>query len=86
VLAVFDRTDTEIREEIMSQVIPGRTEPSQYSIVVRDGVVILEGTPETRAVGHDLVRRIRHVQGVVAVRDRMVYPVPPVPSAPGPYF
>ncbi len=24
--------------------------------------------------------------GVVAVRDRLVYPVPPVPSRPGPYF
>ncbi len=26
------------------------------------------------------------VQGVVAVRDRLVYPVPPVPSRPGLYF
>jgi hypothetical protein len=38
------------------------------------------------AVGHDIVSRARHVQGVVAVRDRLVYPVPPVPSSPGPYF
>jgi hypothetical protein len=53
---------------------------------VKDGVVTLEGTPETAAIGHDLVARTRHVQGVVAVRDRLVYPVPPVPSRPGPYF
>src|SRR5215472_4902226 len=86
VLAVFDRTDTEIREEIMSQVIAGRTEPSWYSVIVQDGVVTLEGTPETAAIGHALVRRARHVQGVVAVRDRLVYPVPPVLSRPGPYF
>ena len=33
----------------------------------------------------DLVRRAWHVQGVVAVRDRLVYPAP-VPSSPGPYF
>ena len=79
VLAVFDRSDAEIREEIMSQVIMGRSEPSWYSIIVKDGVVTLEGTPETAAIGHDLVRRARHVQGVVAVRDRLVYPVPPVP-------
>ena len=86
VLAVFDRSDAEIREEIMSQVITGRSEPSWYSVIVRDGVVTLEGTPETAAIGHALVRRARHVQGVVAVRDRLVYPVPPVLGRPRPYF
>lgn len=86
VLAVFDRTDAEIRQEIMSQVITGRSEPSWYSVMVKDGVVTLEGTPETAATGHDLIRRSWHVQGVVAVRDRLVYPVAPVPSSPGPYF
>jgi CBS domain-containing protein len=86
VLAIFDRTDAEIREEIMSQVITGRSEPSWYSVIVKDGVLTLEGTPETVAIGRDLVRRARRVQGVVAVRDRLVYPVPPVPASPGPYF
>ncbi|HTQ94347.1 MAG TPA: CBS domain-containing protein [Streptosporangiaceae bacterium] len=86
VLAVFDRADAEIREEIMNQVIAGRSEPSWYSVIVKDGVVTLEGNPETIAIGHDLVARTRHVQGVVAVRDRLVYPVEPVPSRPGPYF
>ena len=86
VLAVFDRTDAEIREEILSQVITGRSEPSWYSVIVKEGVVTLEGTPETVAVGCDLVRRARHVQGVVAVRNRLAYPVPPVPNRPGPYF
>jgi len=52
---------------------------------VKDGVVTLEGTPETVAIGHDLVSRTRHVQGVVAVRDHLVYPVAPVLSSPGPY-
>ena len=86
ILAVFDRTDAEIREEIMTQVIAGRSEPSQYSVVVTDGLVTLEGTPETIAIGRDLVRRARRVQGVIGVRDRLVYPVAPVPSSPGPYF
>ena len=84
ILAVFDRTDAEIREEIMTQVIAGRS--SWYSVIVKDGVVTLEGTPETVAIGHDLVSRTRHVQGVVAVRDHLVYPVAPVLSSPGPYF
>jgi CBS domain-containing protein len=86
VLAVFDRTDAEIREEIMGQVITGRSEPSWYSVIVKDGVVTLEGTPETVAIGRDLTRRAGRVQGVVAVCDRLMYPVPPVPASPGPYF
>ena len=85
VLAVFDRTDAEIRQEIMTQVITGRSEPSWYSVIVKDGVVTMEGTPETPAIGHDLVRRGWHVQGVVGVRDRLVYPAP-VPSRAAPYL
>ena len=86
ILAVFDRADTEIREELMTQVIAGRSDPSYYSVIVKDGVVTLEGNPETAAIGHDLVARTRHVQGVVGVRDRLVYPVSPEPSRVGPYF
>ena len=85
VLAVFNRADAEIRQEIMSEVITGRSEPSWYSVIVKDGVVTMQGTPETVAIGRALVRRAWHVQGVVAVRDRLVYPAP-VPSSPGPYF
>ena len=86
ILAVFDRTDAEIREEIMKQVIAGRSEPSYYSVIVNDGVVTLEGNPETAAIGRDLISRSRHVQGVVAVLDRLRYPLEPVLSRPGPYF
>jgi CBS-domain-containing membrane protein len=86
VLAVFDRPDEEIRAEIIDQVIPRLSEPSWYSVRVKDGVVILEGTPETVSIGHEVLSRVRHVQGVVAVRDRLVYPLPPSPAAPGAYF
>ena len=67
----------------MTRVIPGYSQPSWYSVLVNDGVVTLEG-PETVPIRCDIVRRARHVQGVVAVRDRLVYPVPPVPSSAGP--
>ncbi len=86
VLAVFDRLDEEIRAEITGQVIPRLSEPGQYSLIVKDGVVTVEGTPESVSMGHEVLARIRHVQGVVAVRDRLVYPVPPIVAAPGPYF
>jgi CBS domain-containing protein len=86
VLAVFDRSDEEIRSEIISQVIPRLSEPSWYSAVVKNGIVTLEGTPETIPIGREVVARVRHVDGVVAVHDRLVYPQPPVPASPGPYF
>jgi CBS domain-containing protein len=85
-LAVFDRPDEEIRLEITDQVIPRLSEPSSYWVGVQDGIVTLEGTPETISIGHEVLRRVRHVQGVVAVRDRLDYPLPPTPVAPGPYF
>ena len=86
VLAVFDRPDEEIRLEITGQVIPRLSEPSSYWVRVKDGVVTLEGTPETISIGHEVLDQVRHVQGVVAVRDRLVYPLPPVPATPGHYF
>jgi len=85
VLAVFDRPDEEIRVEIISRVIPVLSEPSWYSVIVKDGIVTLEGTPETDSIGHKVLTRVRHVQGVVAVRDRLVYPALPVPVSPGCY-
>jgi CBS domain-containing protein len=76
VLAVFDRPDEEIRKEITDEVIlRGSVEdPRQFAVTVEAGVVTLAGSPETAALGHDVVRRIRHVQGVVAVRDGLSYP------------
>ena len=86
VLAVFDRPDEEIRIEITGQVIPRLSEPSWYVVRVKDGIVTLEGTPETISIGRQVLGQVRHVQGVVAVQDRLAYPLPPVPAAPGPYF
>jgi CBS-domain-containing membrane protein len=66
--------------------IISRTDVLAVSVIVRSGVVRLEGNSETTAIGHGLVSRTRHVQGAVAVRDRLDYPVATVPSSPGPYF
>jgi hypothetical protein len=49
------------------------------AVTVEDGVVTLHTSPETAALGRDIMHKIRHVQGVVAVRDRLscpdVYPI-----------
>jgi hypothetical protein len=48
--------------------------------------VTVEGKPETSTVGHDIIDAIRHVEGVVAVRDRLTYPPAERPVSPGPLF
>ena len=83
VLAVYDRPDDEIRAEINDKVILQGllVDPRQFAVTVQAGVVTLEGSPETASLGHHLVRNVRHVQGVVAVRDRLTYP----PAGPDPF-
>jgi len=78
VLSVFDRSDSEIRAEITDEVLRQElgVAPKGFKVRVKDGVVTLEGTPGSTALSHEIVRRIRHVQGVVAVRDRLSYPSP----------
>jgi CBS domain-containing protein len=79
VLAIFDRKDEDIRREIADEVIAGEflVDPHTLGLAVRDGVVTLSGTPENSVVGRDMLRRVRHVEGVVAVRDRFHYPPRP---------
>jgi len=78
VLAVYDRPDVEIGEEIRSDIAACESpaDAERFDVSVTDGVVTLTGRPTTRTQGHDIVRRARHVQGVVAVRDRLEHPVP----------
>jgi CBS domain-containing protein len=75
-LAVFDRTDGEIHAEIVNDIVLREflVDPAQFMVSVADGVVTVKGNPETADLGHNLVTRIRNVQGVVAVRDELVYP------------
>ena len=84
VLSVFDRSDEEIHKEITDEIILQGflMDPKAFAVTVKDGVVTLAGRPETSDIGHELVRRARHVQGVVAVRDRLSYP-PPEPRRSG---
>ena len=60
-------------------------DPARFTITVTDGIVTIEGTPENAAVGHDIINDARHVEGVVAVRDRLAYPHD-APHSPGPLF
>jgi CBS-domain-containing membrane protein len=78
VLSVYSRPDADIRHDIIEHVILDAllTDPARFTITVKDGIVTAEGMPETASVGRDMIEEIRHVEGVVAVRDRLSYPRP----------
>lgn len=76
VLSVYRRPDEEIRREILENVILNGffADPDRFEVTVSSGVVTLGGYPETAARGRDIVAETWHVEGVVAVRDRLTYP------------
>ncbi len=75
VLSVFRRADEEIRCEAADQVILGRflMHPDSMTVTVRDGILTISGRPENDDAGREIVAALRHLEGVVAVRDRLSY-------------
>ena len=86
-LSVYSRPDADIRHEITQDLILETylCDPAHFTVTVKDGIVTIEGAPETTAVGRDIIESARHVEGVVAVRDRLSYPSD-APHSPGPLF
>jgi CBS domain-containing protein len=76
VLSVYRRPDEEIRQEIIKNVIMNEffADPDRFVVAVKDGIVTLEGYPESAARGRDIVVESWHVEGIVSVRDRLTYP------------
>ncbi len=72
VLSVYERPDTEILDEVRT-VVGGEfgLDPADFEATVTSGIVTIMGTIEDQDTALDLVARIRHAEGVVAVRDRL---------------
>ena len=75
VLSVFARPDEEILRDVSQGVLLRRfpVDAGHLEITVADGIVTLAGRPETDELGHQIVEAARHVDGVVAVEDRLFY-------------
>jgi CBS domain-containing protein len=84
VLSVFRRSDEEIRREITQDVIADGffTDPARFTVTVHNGIVTLEGEPGSAVLGAGIAGQIEHLEGVIAVRDRFVYPARSAPSFP----
>jgi len=75
-LSVFERPDVEIRDDVVKDVIVGEfaLDPEMFVVTVRSGVVTVTGSVDRRADALGLIGAIRHMEGVVALRDRLSYP------------
>ena len=84
VLSVFRRSDEEIRREVTQDVIADGffTDPARFTVTVHNGIVTLEGEPGSAVLGASIADQVEHLEGVIAVRDRFVYPARPAPSFP----
>ncbi len=72
VLSIFRRPDEEIRREVTDRVTQPSNlmDPAGLKVTVEDGIVTLSGWPQTGQVGRDIIEAVRHIEGVVAVRDQ----------------
>jgi CBS-domain-containing membrane protein len=77
VLSVFSRPDEDIRREVTQDVILDGffTDPDRLMVTVKDGIVTLAGAPGSVVLGRSIADQVRHVEGVVAVRDQFTYPL-----------
>lgn len=75
VLSVFDRSDSYVAEEV-AKVIADDTalDAAELDVTVSSGIVTLTGAVPDREIALRLLGRVRHADGVVAVRDRLSYP------------
>jgi len=76
VLSVYSRSDAEIQRQVTQDLILDTFlgDPDLFTVTVRNGIVTIKGTPETSQAGLDIISAIRHMEGVVFVRDRLSYP------------
>jgi CBS domain-containing protein len=74
VLSVYERPDGDILGEILADVIAGEfgLDASAFEVTVISGIVEIAGQVDQPGMALELLARVRHVEGVVAVRDRLI--------------
>ncbi|MEU9123266.1 CBS domain-containing protein [Streptomyces sp. NPDC048506] len=88
VLRLFARSDEEIRDEVIDEIVV-RTlwlSPRSVDVSVRDGVATLSGSLDSSGQVAVLVRMVRQVDGVTGVVSRLVHRGESAYPGPGPAF
>ncbi len=70
-LAVYDRPDADILAEVANVADEFGVSRAVLDVTVSSGVVTLAGSVALPRTALELAARLRHVEGVVAVRDRL---------------
>jgi CBS domain-containing protein len=75
-LGAYDRPDADIRNEVVERIIESgfSTEGTTVEVMVATGVVTIGGSADCEDTAIGLLDAVRHVGGVVHVRDRLRYP------------
>ena len=73
-LSVYERPDGDIRDEILREIIARefRLDPAEFEVTASSGVVTLAGRLARLDTAVALLSRVRHAEGVVAIRDRLL--------------
>jgi CBS domain-containing protein len=76
VLSVYERPDADIRDEVTKVILDEEfgLDPDAFDVAVTSGVVTIRGRADGFETALRLLARIRHAEGVVGVRDRLVHP------------
>ena len=74
VLSVFERPDEQIWDDVVKVIGEFGLDPEMFVAAVRSGVVTVTGSVVRRADALGMLGAIRHLEGVIAVRDRLSYP------------
>jgi CBS domain-containing protein len=73
-LSVYERPDSDVRNEVVREILAGEfgLDPAEFQVTVASGVVTLAGPIARLQTALELLVRVRHAEGVVAVRDRLL--------------
>ena len=73
-LSVYERPDGDIRDEILREIIAREfgLDPAEFEVTASSGVVTLAGRLARLDTAVALLSRVRHAEGVVAIRDRLL--------------
>jgi len=73
VLTVYERPDADIFEELTTDILAGEfgIDSADVDVTIASGIVTISGRVARLETALELLKRIRHLEGVVATRNRM---------------